>query len=123
MEAGMYFPVHEIQMLLSIDLVDTLIAFNAITGCDSVSRFSGHAKKPARVVFKQHHTDLIGLGKGSLCPKLIQATKHESIGFLLVVHKRLCHQHQTKESFTSCVHTITPVSGTKHTCRSLIFLQ
>ena len=31
------FPVHEIRMLLSIDLVDTLLAFHAITGCDSVS--------------------------------------------------------------------------------------
>ena len=33
MKVGMYFPVHEIQMLLSIDLVDTPLAFHAITGC------------------------------------------------------------------------------------------
>ena len=46
------FPVHEIRMLLSIDLVDTLLAFHAITGCDSVSRFSGHGKKTAWAVFK-----------------------------------------------------------------------
>ena len=65
MKTGMYFPVHEIHMLLSIDLVDTLLAFHAITGCDGVSQFSGHGKKTARVVFKQHHTDLIGLGKDS----------------------------------------------------------
>ena len=45
--APKYFPVHEIRMLLSIDLVDTLLAFHAITGCDSVSQFSGHGKKPA----------------------------------------------------------------------------
>ena len=31
-----YLPVHEIRMLLSIDLVDTLLAFHAITGCDTV---------------------------------------------------------------------------------------
>ena len=31
MKAGMYFPVHEIQMLLFIDLVDTPLAFHAIT--------------------------------------------------------------------------------------------
>ena len=44
-----YFPVHEIQMLLSIDLVGTPLAFHAITGCDSVSQFSGHVKnKPGR---------------------------------------------------------------------------
>ena len=66
LNASKYFPVdHEIRMLLSIDLVDTLLAFHAITGCDSVSQFSGHGKKTAWVVFKQHHTDPIGLGNGS----------------------------------------------------------
>ena len=65
MKAGMYFPVHEIQMLLSIDLVDTPLACHAITGCDSVSQFSGHVKKTAWAVFKQHHTDLVGIGNGS----------------------------------------------------------
>ena len=36
--APKYFPVHEIRMLLSIDLVvDTLPAFHAITGCDTDS--------------------------------------------------------------------------------------
>ena len=32
MKAGMYFPVHEIQLLLSIYLEDTLLVFHAITG-------------------------------------------------------------------------------------------
>ena len=65
LNASKYFPVHEIRMLLSIDLVDTLLAFHAITGCDSVSQFSGNGKKTAWVVFKQHHTYLIGLGNDS----------------------------------------------------------
>ena len=64
--APKYFPVHEIRMLLPVDLVDTLLAFHAITGCYSVSQFSGHGNKTAWAIFKQHHTDLIGLGKGSL---------------------------------------------------------
>ena len=42
--ATKYFPVHEIRMLLSIDLVDTLLAFHAISGCDSVSQSNGHGK-------------------------------------------------------------------------------
>ena len=75
MKAGMYFPVHEIQMLLSIDLVDTLLAFHAITGCDSVSQFSGHGKKTARVISKQYHTDLIGLGKGSITENIAKSTE------------------------------------------------
>ena len=41
LNAPKYFPVHEIRMLLSIDLADTLLAFHAITGYDSVSQFSG----------------------------------------------------------------------------------
>ena len=138
--APKYFPVHEIRMLLSNDLVDTLLAFHAITGCDSVSQFTGHGKKTAWAVFKQHHTYLVGLGKGSLTediatstekfickiygvPRLIHATKHGSSCFVSVVHKILCHQPQMQQSFTSCVHTIKQVSGTKHTRRILIFLQ
>ena len=75
MKTGMYFPVHEIQMLLYIDLVDTLLAFHAITGCDNVSQFSGHGKKTARVISKQHHTDLIGVGKGSLTENIATSTE------------------------------------------------
>ena len=36
-----YFTAHEIRMLLYIDLVDTQFAMHTITGCDSVSKFSG----------------------------------------------------------------------------------
>ena len=81
-------------------------------------------QETAWAVFKQHHTDLIGIGKGSLslktllhqqrnssarytaCPRLIHATKHESNCFVSVVRKILCHQPQMQQSFTSCVHTI-----------------
>ena len=139
--APKYFPVHEIRMLPYMNLVDTLLAFHAITGCDSVSQFSGHGKKTAWAVFKQHHTDLASLGKGSLtldtllhqqrnssarytaCPRFIHETNHESSCFVSVVHKRLCHQPQMQQRFTPCVHTIKLVSGTKHTRLILIFLQ
>ena len=71
--APKYFPVHEIRMLLSIDLVDTLIAFHAITGC---ARYTAW-------------------------PRLIHATKHESCYCVSLVHKRLCHQSQMQQHFTS----------------------
>ena len=46
--APKYVAVHETRMLLSIDLVDTLLSSHAITGCNSVSQFiSGHGKKTA----------------------------------------------------------------------------
>ena len=73
--APKYFPVHEIRKLLFIDLEDTLLAFRAVTGCDSVSQFNGHGKKTAWAVFKQHHTDLIGLGKGSLTENIDISTE------------------------------------------------
>lgn len=40
------------------------------------------------------------------CPRSIHTTKHESSCFVSVVHKRLCHQLQMQQSFTSCVQTI-----------------
>ncbi len=46
-KAPKYFPVHEIHKLLSPDQLDTILAFHALTGCDSVSQFSGHSKKTA----------------------------------------------------------------------------
>lgn len=58
-----YFPVHDIRKLLSDDQVDTLLAFHAITGCDSVSQF------------KQHHTNLTGLGKGPLTEDIVNSTE------------------------------------------------
>ena len=70
-----YFPVHDIHKLLSDDQVDTLLAFHALTGCDSVSQFSGHGKKTTWQVFKQHHTDLTGLGKGPLTEDLVTSTE------------------------------------------------
>lgn len=70
-----YFPVHEIRMLLSADQVDTLLVFHAVTGCDSVSQFSGHGKKTAWKVFQQHHNDLTCLGKGPLTESIAISTE------------------------------------------------
>ena len=67
-KAPKYFPVHKIRMLLSSDQVNTLLAFHAITVCDSVSQFIGHGKKTTWTVFQQHHTDMIGLAR-ALSPK------------------------------------------------------
>ena len=74
-KAPKYFPVHEIRNLLSPDLVDTLLAFHAVTGCDSVSQFSCHGKKTAWKVFEQHHTDLVGLGRGPLTKEIAISTE------------------------------------------------
>lgn len=49
-----YLPVLEIHELLSTDQLQTLLAFHVVTGCDSVSQFSGHSKKTAWQVFLNH---------------------------------------------------------------------
>ena len=43
-KAPKYFPVDEIYQNLSVEQRDTLLAFHAVTGCDSVSQFSDHGK-------------------------------------------------------------------------------
>lgn len=74
-KAPKYFPVHEIHKLLSADQLHALLAFHAVTGCDSVSQFSGHSKKTAWKVFLDHHKDLLGLGKGPLTDNIIRLTE------------------------------------------------
>ena len=69
-----FFPVHEIHRILSEDQLDTLLAFYALTECDSVSQFSGHGKKTAWQVFEQHHTDLAGLRKGSFTEDILTSS-------------------------------------------------
>ena len=61
-----YIPVHEIRKRVPDDQISTLLAFHAITGCDSVSQFSGHSKKTAWCVFQRNHNDLSNLGKGPI---------------------------------------------------------
>ena len=134
-----YFPVHAIREVLSADQIDTLLAFHAVTGCDSVSQFCGHGKKTAWQVFQKHHKDLADLGKGNLTEntvvsaekfickmavlRLIHATKHESSCFVLVEHKRISLQHLMQQNSTSCVPTTRQVSGTRPTYSILIFPQ
>ena len=59
-----YIPVHEIRRQIPFDQVSAILAFHAITGCDSVSQFAGHSKKTTWRVFQQHHNYLADLGKG-----------------------------------------------------------
>ena len=44
----------------------TLLAFHAVTGCDTVSQFAGHSKVTACKVFKQNNQLLTTLGFGEL---------------------------------------------------------
>ena len=113
--------VHEIRMLLYFDLVDTILAFHAITGCDNVSQFSGHGKKTAWAVFKQHHTDLIDLGKGSLTEHIATSTEKLICNIYAVPEVDTCNKARVK---LFCIgraqETLPPTSDAAkcHTMRS-----
>ena len=119
-----FFPVHEIHRILSEDQLDTLLAFYALTECDSVSQFSGHGKKTAWQVFEQHHTDLAGLRKGSFTEDILTSSdvwhwfmqQSTSKAILQRSSPRDCHQPQMLWGSISCVHTIKQLYGIKLTC-------
>ncbi|MES9880098.1 MAG: hypothetical protein ABW185_04375 [Sedimenticola sp.] len=61
-----YIPVHEIRQQLTEPVVDALIPFHAMTGCDTVSYFAGHSKAMAWKVLNTDSDLLKDLGKGEL---------------------------------------------------------
>jgi len=64
-----YYAIHDIRASLDYPsaTLETILAFHALTGCDSTSFFAGHGKKKAWDVFNQQNQYLLeGLGKGDL---------------------------------------------------------
>ena len=60
------FPVHVINKTLLPAVVENVLGFHAITGCDTVSSFSGHGKKSCWNVYLQHPELLHGVGRDGL---------------------------------------------------------
>ena len=61
-------PIHTIRELLKekIPEVETILSFDAITGCHMVSYFAGHRKRALWKKFTEHHMLLGNLGNGDL---------------------------------------------------------
>ena len=57
------YPVHLINRSLHEEVVDNVLGFHALTGCDTVSSFAGHGKKSCWTVFLQHPELLHGVGR------------------------------------------------------------
>ena len=72
-----YIPIHEIINHLPdvSSALESLLAFHALTGCDSVSYIAGHSKKTAWKIFQQHHQLLKDLGRGELNQETITAAE------------------------------------------------
>ncbi|MES9882793.1 MAG: hypothetical protein ABW185_18145 [Sedimenticola sp.] len=68
-KAPKYIAVHDIE--LSDEMRECLPAFHAVSGCDTVSQFSGHGKKSTWKVFEGKPGLLKGLGTGLLSEDVI----------------------------------------------------
>ena len=98
-----YVPIHTIrdQLGLSDQVYQTMLAFHAITGCDTVSYLSGHSKKSAWGVFTEHHHLLKDLGK---YPTLSKEVTEDAEKFICHIYKsssQNCDKARVK-LFTKC---------------------
>lgn len=91
-----YIPIHKIQEQISQEQTESLLGFHAITGCDSVSQFSGHGKKTTWQVFLQHHNDLFGIGKGNLSDNTIKSAEKFICKLYGVPEVQSCDQARVK---------------------------
>lgn len=64
MKKPKYVPVHEMgrELGFSDNVLKILPAFHSVTGCDTVSFFSGHSKKTEWDIFVEHNSLLKDLG-------------------------------------------------------------
>ena len=107
-KAPKYFSGHEIHQNLSVEQLDTLLAFHAVTGCDSVSQFSGHGNKTAWQVFQQHLTDPIGLGKGDLTDHIVMSPEKLISKMYGVPEVDTCNKARVKLFYIGRAHETLP---------------
>jgi hypothetical protein len=98
-----YIPVHEIRLKLSFpeSVYSAILPFHAITGCDTVSYFSGHSKKTAWEVFTKEHALLQHLGQGDLTNSKLQDAEEFICKMYRVVNVRTTDEARVK-LFNKC---------------------
>ena len=70
------YPAHTISQKLEPEVVENLLGFHAVTGCDTVSSFAGYGKKSCWVVFLQHPELLRGVGRDGTVAEVEQFVCH-----------------------------------------------
>ena len=60
------YPVHQIAEKLSPPIIENILGFHALTGCDTTSSFSGFGKKKCWKVFVEKPNLLSGIGRDGL---------------------------------------------------------
>jgi len=70
------YSVHTIYQKIALEVVENLLCFHAITGCDTVSSFAGRGKKSCWAVFLQHPDLLKGVGQYGAIAEVEQFVCH-----------------------------------------------
>lgn len=64
-------PIHEISKSLPVEICKNLVAFHALTGCDTTSQLSGHGKRLCWKAFSKSPDLLDNFGEGDLSPNFV----------------------------------------------------
>jgi len=91
-----YIPVHDIRRQLPDEQVSSILTYHAITGCDTVSQFSGHSKKTAWRVFQEHHENLCQLGRGQLTDDISKSAEKFGCQIYRVPKAETCDEARMK---------------------------
>ena len=70
-----YIPIEHVFNNQPTGSVSTLLAFHALTGCDTTSYIANHSKRTSWRVFKEHRELLNGLGIGELTGQKIKSSE------------------------------------------------
>ena len=88
-----YIPIHAVYQKLSKDMVDKLILFHALAGCDTTSYLAGQSIKTEWKVVEIHHKLLSGLDR----PILTQAVQASIVKFVCQIYG-VPNMHTTDEA-------------------------
>ena len=67
-----YIPIDAVFNKLPSGSATSLVAFHALTGCDTTSYIANHTKRSSWKIFKEHHGLLNNLGIGELSDDIMQ---------------------------------------------------
>ena len=70
-----YFPIHTIVEHLPDSIIPKVLAFHALTGCDTTSYMANHSKRSAWKVFKENHELLKDIGVGDLTDEITSSAE------------------------------------------------
>ena len=74
-KARKFFPVHKVFQLLQPEIIQFLLAFHALMGCDTTSYIAGHTKHSAWKILQLHAELLKDFGNVPLADRIIDSVE------------------------------------------------